>query len=91
MRASLGRWLVTASEDRTARVWDMATGAEFMTLLGHSGPVRSALFSSDGQCVVTSSADGTARIWPTDPLKIALQRKPRELTPEERARFEAGE
>jgi WD40 repeat protein len=59
-----------------------------MTLSGHGGPVRSAVFSSDGQYVVTSSADGTARTWPTDPLKIALARKPRDLTPEERARFE---
>jgi WD40 repeat protein len=83
-----GRWLVTASEDRTARVWEVATGAEFVTLSGHGGPVRSAVFSSDGQSLVTSSTDGTVRTWPTDPLKIALPRKPRELTPEERARFE---
>jgi WD40 repeat protein/serine/threonine protein kinase len=83
-----GRWLVTASDDRTARVWEVATGAEFVTLSGHGGPVRSAVFSSDGQSLVTSSTDGTARTWPTDPLKIAMPRKPRELTPEERARFE---
>jgi WD40 repeat protein len=83
-----GRWLVTASEDHTARVWDLATGAEFMTLVGHGGPVRSAVFSSDGQYIVTSSADGTARTWPADPLKVAVARRPRDLTPEERARFE---
>jgi WD40 repeat protein/serine/threonine protein kinase len=80
--------LVTASDDNTARVWDVATGTEFVTLPGHSGPVRSAVFSPDGEYVVTSSADGTARIWPTDPLKIARARSPRELTPEEWVRFE---
>jgi hypothetical protein len=37
--------------------------------------------------VVTTSWDGTARIWPTDPLLLALSRKPRELTIEERERF----
>jgi WD40 repeat protein/serine/threonine protein kinase len=86
-----GHWLVTASDDRTARVWDVTTGAEFVTLQDHRRPVRSAVFSPDSQSVITSSADGTVRRMPIDPLKIALTRKPRELTPEERARYEVGE
>ena len=89
--SSDGKRLVTASDDRTARVWDMTTGAEFVTLEGHRGAVRSAFFSPDGKSVITSSTDGTVRTWPTDPLSIALTRKPRDLTLEERARFEAGE
>jgi WD40 repeat protein len=76
---------------RTARVWDVAMGGEFVTLQGHAGQVRSTFFSPDGKSVVTSSNDGTFRTWPTDPLSIALARKPRDLTPEERARFEVGE
>lgn len=86
-----GNWLVTASDDRTARVWDMSTGAEFLTLQNHRGPIRSAVFTPDGKSVVSSSVDGTVRTMPVDPLGIALARKPRELTPEERAQFEAGE
>ena len=31
------------------------------------------------------------RIWPVDPLAAALQRKPRELTAEERRRFAIGQ
>ncbi len=38
--------------------------------------------------VLTVSWDGTARLWPVDPLPIAEARKPRELTEEERERFE---
>jgi WD40 repeat protein len=85
-----GRWLVTASDDWTARVWEMATGKEWLTLRGHRGPVESATFSPDGRRVLTASADGTARLWPADPLDVAATRKPRELTAEERRRFEVG-
>ncbi|HEY2253301.1 MAG TPA: hypothetical protein VGH74_19645, partial [Planctomycetaceae bacterium] len=86
-----GNWIVTASDDRTARVWDLTTGAEYVTLQGHAGPVRAAVFGSDSQSVITSSTDGTVRSMPLDPLKIAVARKPRELTPAERARFEVDE
>jgi WD40 repeat protein len=55
--------LVTASEDETARVWDTATGIEVTTLYGHSGPVISAAFSSDGRSVVTVSGDQMARVF----------------------------
>jgi WD40 repeat protein len=45
-------------------------------------------FSPDSQRILTASTDGTARIWPTDPLPLAIKRKPRELTDDERARFQ---
>jgi WD40 repeat protein/tRNA A-37 threonylcarbamoyl transferase component Bud32 len=83
-----GKRIVTASDDETARIWDADTGSELFTLAGHKGKVLSAIFSPDGQRVATGSADGSARIWPVDPLPLALSRKPRELTVEERARFE---
>jgi WD40 repeat protein len=86
-----GRWLVTASDDGTARVWETATGKEWLTLRGHRGPVVSAAFSPDGRHVLTASADGTARLWPADPLEVARARKPRELSTEERRRFEVGD
>jgi WD40 repeat protein len=81
---------VTTSEDHTARIWDVATGKEYFTLTGHRDAVTSAAFSPDGRQVVTTSWDGTARLWPVDPLPLAVARKPRELTPEERERFEVG-
>ena len=42
-----GSRIVTTSEDKTARVWDAATGSEIAILRGHAGPVRSAAFSPD--------------------------------------------
>ena len=58
-----GQRIVTASLDSTAHVWDVATGKELFTLVGHGDDVGSAFFSPDGQRIVTASLDGTARIW----------------------------
>ena len=59
-----GTRIVTASRDKTARIWDAATGQQMgEPLRGHGGPVASAAFSPDGKRIVTASWDGTARLW----------------------------
>ena len=58
-----GTRIVTASSDKTARIWDAASGAEIARLTGHGSSVTSAAFSPDGTRVVTASSDKTARIW----------------------------
>jgi WD40 repeat protein len=59
-----GRRVLTASRDRTARIWDAVTGRELVCLKGHAGAVLAASFSPDERRVLTlSQADGTARIW----------------------------
>jgi WD40 repeat protein len=58
-----GRRIVTASLDKTARIWDAGTGALLTVLAGHDGRVNSVAFSPDGTRVITASYDKTARIW----------------------------
>src|SRR5262249_55160637 len=58
-----GRRIVTASDDQTARIWDVASGKEIAILRGHEDSVNSAAFSPDGRRIVTASNDQTARIW----------------------------
>jgi WD40 repeat protein len=59
-----GRRIVTASDDKTARIWDAVTGKPIgAPLKGHTGDVLSAAFSPDGRRIVTASDDKTARIW----------------------------
>jgi WD40 repeat protein/energy-coupling factor transporter ATP-binding protein EcfA2 len=55
--------IVTASDDKTARIWDAASAKEIAVLRGHENSVRSAAFSPDGVRIVTASWDNTARIW----------------------------
>ena len=58
-----GQRIVTASEDKTARVWDADSGRLVAELKGHQGPVRIASYSPEGRRIVTASEDHTARVW----------------------------
>ena len=64
-----GQWLVTASRDRTARIWyinqDQAKPDICKELTGHTAALSSAAFNPSGTQVVTSSADNTIRVWDT--------------------------
>jgi WD40 repeat protein len=57
-----GRLLATASRDKTARLWDPATGAQLRTLSGHTGWIFGVAFSPDGRLLATASGDKT-RLW----------------------------
>jgi WD40 repeat protein len=58
-----GALLATASDDRTARLWDVATGRTARTLTGHTGYLYGVAFSPDGALLATTSHDRTARLW----------------------------
>jgi hypothetical protein len=58
-----GQRIVTGGRDQTAKVWELASGKELLTLKGHSGLVLSVAFSPDGQQIATGSGDGTAKVW----------------------------
>ena len=44
-----GRRLLTGSWDKTARLWDVATGQEVRTLTGHRDSVWGVALSADGR------------------------------------------
>ena len=58
-----GKYIVTAFDDNTARVWDAKTGEPVTEPLKHEDSVNSAQFSPDGKYIVTASYDYTARVW----------------------------
>jgi hypothetical protein len=59
-----GLRIATASEDRTARVWDAyAYGEPATGPLTHQHQVVDVTFSPDGRRLATCSRDGTARVW----------------------------
>lgn len=58
-----GQYIVTASRDGTACVWNTHEKGERLILPGHTGWVSHAAFSPNGSCIVTASGDYTACIW----------------------------
>jgi WD40 repeat protein len=58
-----GKFLVSASDDNTALIWDVAAGKTTQTIKGHTDAVISASFSPDGKQLVTTSKDKTIRVW----------------------------
>ncbi|MBM3465175.1 MAG: hypothetical protein FJX76_24015 [Armatimonadetes bacterium] len=67
-----GLFVATASEDDTAKVWDVQSGRVQGTLIGHAdvqdgipyaANVTGVAFTPDGRRVLTSSWDQTVRVW----------------------------
>ena len=65
-----GKRLVTTSTDKTAQLWDIATGHE-VRRFWHPAPVRPiALVPPDGHRAVTGCLDGIVRLWDLESGKL---------------------
>ncbi|KAI9788352.1 MAG: protein with putative role during mitosis [Peltula sp. TS41687] len=60
---SSGNLLVSASRDRTLRIWDSTTGYCVKTIRGHSDWVRTVAPAFDGRWLLSAGNDQTARLW----------------------------
>jgi hypothetical protein len=52
-----------ASDDETARLWDVQTEQVVFELKGHTDWVWNATWNATGEYILTGSWDGTARVW----------------------------
>ena len=77
-----GKTLVSASYDKTIKIWDAATGTHLRTLEGHSKSVSSMAFSPDGLTLASGSHDDTVKLWNmvTGTLQQTLEGYPEWIT-----------
>lgn len=60
-----GKRLLLGASDRTASLWEMASGKQLQTFTGHTGLVYSVALNRDGTLVLTGASpeDRTAILW----------------------------
>ena len=58
-----GKYIASASNDRTVQFWEALTARHVQTYRGHSDIVESAAWSPDGKYIASASADTTVQVW----------------------------
>lgn len=59
-------FFVSASDDKTLKIWKTVDGMKLRTIDAHSSEVLFAKYSPNGKYIVSSSWDETARIWDSE-------------------------
>jgi len=58
-----GRRAVSASSDKTLKIWDLDGGQEIRTLRGHDEGVNAVALTPDQRLAVSASDDRTLKVW----------------------------
>ncbi|MDJ0845960.1 WD40 repeat domain-containing protein [Crocosphaera sp.] len=58
-----GNKIISGSEDKTIKVWDLHRGKELRTFTGHSNRVDSVVVTPDGNKIISGSWDETIKVW----------------------------
>ena len=65
-----GRTALSGSNDKTLKIWDLTSGQELRTLVGHAGSVNCVALSPDGLTAVSGGEDGAIMEWDLSSGKV---------------------
>lgn len=63
-------YLITASDDKTATIWDYQTKSTVAILEGHLSNVSFAIFHPELPLIITGSEDSSIKIWNSNTYKL---------------------
>ena len=63
--SSDGAYALSASWDKTLRLWELSTGTTTRRFVGHTNDVLSVSFSADNRQIVSGSRDRSIKLWNT--------------------------
>lgn len=61
--SATGKYAASGADDKTVRLWEVATGRELRQFIGHEMDVKAVAFSPDEKYLASASDDGTLRLW----------------------------
>eukprot|EP00276_Gloeochaete_wittrockiana_P009339 CAMPEP_0184656544 /NCGR_PEP_ID=MMETSP0308-20130426/16579_1 /TAXON_ID=38269 /ORGANISM="Gloeochaete witrockiana, Strain SAG 46.84" /LENGTH=319 /DNA_ID=CAMNT_0027093717 /DNA_START=64 /DNA_END=1023 /DNA_ORIENTATION=+ len=65
----LNKYLLSAGDDSTMKIWDPETGKHLHTIKDHTKSVNSIAFAKDESCFISSSSDNTAKLFDSKTFK----------------------
>lgn len=60
---SCGQQIVTSSGDMSCGLWDIETGQQVTSFMGHTGDVMALSLSPQGRAFVSGACDASAKLW----------------------------
>ncbi len=65
-----GNFILSASEDKTLKLWSIKTGQDIRTFWGHKDIISSVSISVDGRYALSGSHDNTLKLWDIKTAKL---------------------
>eukprot|EP01132_Coremiostelium_polycephalum_P008577 gene8577-10555_t len=59
-------YLITGSDDKNLKIWDLKSQSVINEIVGHEHNVTSILYNSELQLIISSSEDGSVKFWNSD-------------------------
>ncbi|MDZ8139915.1 MAG: WD40 repeat domain-containing protein, partial [Nostoc sp. DedQUE04] len=60
---SNGKYIISGSNDKTLKVWDLEIGKEISSFTGHTDKINTIVVTPDDKLLISGSSDKTIKVW----------------------------